>query len=491
MNVADLSYKSARELSQLLAAREVSAVELTLAAISRIDQFDSKINAICVCDFERALDAARKADRARASGDQHPLLGLPMTIKESFNVAGLTTTWGMPPYRDFKPAQDALAVGRLKSAGAVILGKTNIPFALGDLQTYNDLYGTTNNPWDASRTAGGSSGGSAAALAAGYGALSLGSDIAGSLRVPAHFCGVYAHKPTFGLLPTRGHTPPSAPALPTERDLTVIGPMARSAGDLALMLDVLQKPDEKTLGIAYRLAPPSPRHESLSSYRVLVIDTHPLMPVDKRTRSALHKLADRLARCRVKVLRDNELMPDPVNAARLYMRLLFSSLSASWPMGLYEDARSRAMKLDRGDLSLAAERVRGAVLSHREWLAANAERMALRERWENVFKTFDLVLCPVSPTSAFAHDHDPDQFERRILVDHTSVQYADQLVWSGVATTPGLPVTVAPMGGAFGVELPIGVQIIGGMYQDRTTIRFAELMEREFGGFVPPPLSEK
>src|SRR4051794_6663639 len=226
---SEWSFASALECSAALKAKKVSALELAQDAIARIERHDAKINAVCVRDFDRGLEAARAADAALARGETKPLLGLPMTVKESYNLAGLPTTWGFPPQKDFRPAEDALSITRVKDAGGVILGKTNVPVALGDWQSYNDIYGTTNNPYDLGRTPGGSSGGSAAALAAGYGPLSLGSDIGGSLRVPAFHCGVFAHKPTFGLVAPRGHTPPPFPPLPFEGDLSVIGPMARFA----------------------------------------------------------------------------------------------------------------------------------------------------------------------------------------------------------------------------------------------------------------------
>ena len=229
MAKSEWSFKTAIELSAALAAKKVSAVELAQDAIGRIERHDARINAICVRDFERGLDAARAADAARARGETRPLLGIPLTVKESYNVAGLPTTWGFPAQKDFTPPEDALSISRAKAAGGVVLGKTNVPVGLGDWQSYNDIYGTTSNPFDLGRTPGGSSGGSAAALAAGYGPLSLGSDIGGSLRVPAFHCGVYAHKPTFALVPSRGHTPPPLPPLPLDRDLAVIGPMARCA----------------------------------------------------------------------------------------------------------------------------------------------------------------------------------------------------------------------------------------------------------------------
>lgn len=358
---------------------------------------------------------------------------------------------------------------------------------MGDLQSYNSIYGTTNNPWDLSRTPGGSSGGSAVALAAGYGALSIGSDIAGSLRVPAHCCGVYAHKPTFGLLPSRGHTPPPAPPLPYDRDLTVIGPMARSAADLTLMLDLLAEPDDATLGIVYRLALPAARHESLGEYRVLVIDTHPSIPTSSSVRTAINELADGIALSGVKVARQSSRMPDQTESARLYMRLLMSLLSASFPAEAYEALRAAATKLDAADLSLRAERTRGAVMSHRDWLMADSARAQLRQRWRELFAEFDVVLCPVMPTPAFPQDQSPDPWRRTITIDGRNFNYGDQLVWSGLATTPGLPSTVLPIGRSED-GLPIGVQVLGPMYEDRTPLRFAELIERKFGGFAPPPL---
>src|SRR5689334_417463 len=251
------AYRTAGALVADLAARRVSAVELLDQAIARIEAHDKSINAVVVRDFERARQASIAADQALARGERRPLLGLPMTVKESFNVAGLPTTWGIPAFKDWRPSQDALAVARLKAAGAVILGKTNLPLMISDWQSFNDVYGTTNNPWDRTRTSGGSSGGSAAALASGYVALELGSDINGSIRVPAHFCGVFGHKPSAGLVPLHGHVPPRAPSTSADSTvgLGVAGPLARTAADLSLALGVLAGPDDAD-GIGYRLALP-------------------------------------------------------------------------------------------------------------------------------------------------------------------------------------------------------------------------------------------
>jgi amidase len=483
---SDWDFKTAAALVAALTARKVSALELTEQAIARIEREDPHVNAICVRDFDRALSAARAADAVLQRGERPALLGVPMTIKESFNIAGLPTTWGMAAFKDFRPAQDAVAVARVKAAGAVVLGKTNVPFALADWQSYNDLYGITRNPWDLGRTPGGSSGGSSAAVAAGFGALSLGSDIGGSLRAPAHYCGIYAHKPTFALLPSRGHTPPTVAALPYERDLAVIGPMARSAADLALLLDVLADPDEEALGVAYRLALPPARHQELKRFRVLVLEQHPLLPTAASVSTAISALADGLAKAGASVARDSPLLPDLAHSGRLYMQLLFSFLAAFWPPESYTRMQSDAAALPPGATSLAAERTRGAVMSHREWVLADGARSRLRSQWREFFEAFDVVVCPVMPTPAYPHDHSPDQRERHIVVDGTPYPYMDQLVWPGVATAPGLPATAVPIG-LSDEGLPIGVQIVGPAFEDRTPLAFAEFLEREFGGFVPPP----
>lgn len=487
MSTSDYTYSTAAELVTAMNDGAVSAVELAGAAIERIEHYDGDINAVPVRDFDRALAAARAADAARARGAGGPLLGVPMTVKESFNVAGLPTTWGIPPFKDFVPAEDAVAVARLKAAGAVILGKTNVPVALGDLQTYNPIYGTTNNPWNLGRTPGGSSGGSAAAIAAGFGAVSIGSDIAGSLRVPAHFTGVYAHKSSFGLLPTRGHTPPPAPPLAYDRDLSVIGPMARSAADLALMFDLLAEPDGTGLGIAHRLALRPARHEDLASYRVLVVDTHPLIPTSLEVRTAIDRLASDLAAAGARVERHSALLPDQVDGARLYMLLLLASVAAAYPPEVYERARLAAQQIGYNDDTFAAERVRGSALSYRDWVTTDTLRTQHRAEWSQLFSEFDIVICPAAPTTAFPHDQSADQWARTIMIDGVGYDYADQLVWAGIATTPGLPATVAPVSRS-GDGLPIGVQLIGPLFEDRTPIRFAELLEQSFGGFVPPAM---
>jgi amidase len=479
------TYRSATDLIQALATRQISARELLDAAITRIEALDPKINAVVVRDFDRARVAADAADAALGRGERRPLLGLPMTVKEQFNVAGLPTTWGYPRFRDWHPDADALAVQRLKAAGAIVIGKTNVPEGLSDWQSYNDIYGTTNNPWNLGRTPGGSSGGAAAALAAGFVPLELGSDIGGSLRAPAHYCGVFSHKPSLDLIPARGAGYPETPAIATRGELFVVGPMARSAADLALGLSVLAGPDEMWDGIGYRLALPEPRHDRLADYRVLVIDAHPLCPTAVSIKEALDGLADRLTKLGCTIVRTSPKMPDLARTTRNYSELLLALLSADLPPDERVRIEAAANALSPDDQSSTAARLRGSTMSHAAWVRTNRIGSGLRARWQALFQEVDVIICPPMPTTAFSHDHSPPR-SRQIDVDGKKIPYYDQLAWAAVATLTGLPATVAPIGrDASG--LPIGVQIIGGYLNDRTTIAFAGLMEREFGGFTPPP----
>lgn len=478
-------FLTAEEIAAALRTGEVTSAELTDDAITRIERDDKVVNAVCVPDFDRARAAARDADRARARGEDRPLLGIPMTVKESYNIAGLPTTWGMPQHRNHLPAEDAVQVSRLKAAGAVVLGKTNVPLGLQDIQSFNEIYGTTNNPWDHGRTSGGSSGGSAAALASGFGALSIGSDLAGSLRTPAHFCGVYAHKPTVGLVADRGMVPPATPALPFGPDLAVVGPMARSARDLTLLLDVMAGPDPLTSGVAYDLRLPPARHERLEDFRVLVLDEHPLIPTGSAVRAGVGRVADALADGGARVERHSPLLPDLAEAGELYTQLLVSGSVARFPVEAYEQLQAKAAGLGADDRSLDAARLRAMVFSHRDWMEVSNRREPHRHDWRQLFAGFDAVVCPITPTPAFPHDHHPDPMARRIDIDGAGVPYFDQLVWAGLATLPGLPSTAVPAGRS-PEGLPVGVQIIGPMYEDRTPLRLAELLEQRIGGFQAP-----
>jgi amidase len=482
-----LEYLSAAQILVGLRRKRFSSLELTDHLIARIERRDAAVNAVVVRDFERAREAARVADAGLARGDARPLHGVPMTVKEAFNVAGLPTTWGIPQARDFRASEDALIVARCRKAGAVLLGKTNVPLRVDDWQSYNAIYGVTRNPWDLERTPGGSSGGSSAALAAGFAPLELGSDSGGSLRVPAHFTGVMALKPTLGLVPTRGHAPPGATPLPRHDDLLVVGPMARSAADLALLFDVIAGPDELTTGVGYRLALPPPRHERLASFRVLLIDSHPLVPTSAAVRSGLERLAGRLARSGAKVERSHALVPDLAEATRLYIRLLVSFSTALLPQARYDEIKNAGANFTPDNRSLTAERARAIGLSHRDWVLADIARSRLQQQWRALFAEVDVVLCPPMPVTAFTHDPSEPTYERRLAVDGTPYPYFDVgLVWAGPATVAGLPAAVVPIDRGDS-PLPIGVQIIGPYLEDRSVLAFAAGIEREFGGFVPPP----
>jgi amidase len=453
----DLLDETATALVAALAARRVSAAELTEAAIGRIEARDGPINAVVVRDFDRAREAAKAADAALARGERRPLLGLPMTVKESHNVAGLRTSWGSPMFGEWIAPEDSVGVSRLKAAGAVVLGKTNIPPMLSDWQSNNPIYGRTNNPWDLGRSPGGSSGGSAAALAAGMVPLEFGSDIGGSIRVPAAFCGVFGHKPSYGIVPNRGHAPPRADgaAMP----LAVVGPLARSAADLSLALDVLAGPDPAE-AVAYRLELPPPRHPGLAGQRVLVLDALPDVTTDSEIRAALSNLAGQLERASAIVARSSELAPDFAKARQVYMGMLTTAMS-------------------RGDPNAKP------VNAH-EWMSLLDAQLGVRRQWAQLFTAFDVVLAPAFTTVAYPHVAQVDQATTTLTIDGRETPYFDGLAWPGLATLANLPATVAPIGLSRG-GLPIAVQIIGPYLEDRTTLGFAALLEREFGGFRAPP----
>jgi amidase len=485
---SELDFGSIAELSNAVQARRISATELLEHTVARIETLDRRLNAVVVRDFDRARDAARAADARLARGERRPLLGIPVTLKEPFNVAGLPSSWGFPQFRDFVPTEDALVVSRLKKAGAVIIGKTNIPLALRDFQSYNDIYGTTNNPWDVGRSPGGSSGGSAAAIAAGFGPLSLGSDIGGSIRVPAHFCGVFGHKPSLGLVPLRGYNLPPAPPVPGQGDLAVVGPITRYASDLRLALDVIAGPDEAREGIGYQLALPVPRHADLRSFRVLVVDTHPLMPTSEAVRMTIGRVAKRLSKLGTKVANEAASLPNLADSARLYMRLLGGATSSRLSSDAFVQAQRSAATLSPDDESLHAERSRGRAMGHREWLATDAARLQLQQQWSVFFRDWDIVIYPVAAVPAFPQDQSEPIEARHLEIDGKAYPYLDAcFIWADPATTYGLPATAVPID-CSPSGLPIGVQVIGPYLGDRTTIAFAELLEREFGGFVPPPL---
>lgn len=489
MKNQNLHYQSTRDLTSLLLNKKISAVELMTETIARIVQIDLKINAVVVRDFERALQDAKTADAKIAKGVHLPLLGIPITVKESFNVSGLTTNWGNTQFKNWYPNQDSLVIRRLKEAGAIIIGKTNVPFMLRDWQTFNDIYGTTNNPWDVKLTCGGSSGGSAAALAAGFITLELGSDLAGSLRAPAAYCGICTHKPTENIIPMSDYGPPSTNISSAKKDLAVIGPMARTCQDLALELDILAGPDQRVDGKGYKLSLPPPRHKSLSDFRVLAIDTHPLLPTANSVRKAIQQLTEHLIQRGVKIFQETILTTELAKTARTYASLLGARGAAEIPLEIYENNKKMADELAADDMSLKACYLRAHVGTHRDWLFTVQTREDLRLIWRDIFQQFDVIICPVMPTPAFPHDH--SQIEKRqIEIDGQVVPYHSQYAWVSIATLFGLPVTVIPIGRSEG-GLPIGIQIIGDYLEDRSTLQFGALLESEFGPFAYPVFSSR
>ena len=479
----DIAFRSAKQLSADVRKKKIGCLELLDLYLARVEKYDGALNAVVVRDFERARTRARAADRALARRQVWgPLHGVPMTIKESYDVAGLPTTWGVPANAKNVATKNAVAVDRLLGAGVVLFGKTNVPLFLADWQSYNAIYGTTNNPWDVARAPGGSSGGSAAALAAGLTGLEAGSDIGSSIRNPAHFCGVYGHKPSWGIVPRTGQALPWQTAAV---DIDVVGPLARSAEDLALALSVMAGPDEiEAAGWQLRLVPP--RQKRLRDFKVALMLDAPGVAVDREVQDRLHALGDFLGRQKVKV--DARARPaiDTGEAFSVYTRLLRAATSDRQSDTDFEQNTAIARGLAVSDQSYYARAMRAAVLSHRDWLAANETRHRMRRAWAEFFTHYDLLLCPVAGTAAFPHDHQGERHERTLVVNGQRVPVTDHLFWAGYSGAFFLPSTAAPCGFTPG-GLPVGVQIVGPQYGDLKCLAFARLLEREFQAFVPPP----
>ena len=475
------AFDSATRLAADLRDRKIGCVELLDFFLARAEQHNPKLNAIIVWQIDKARDRARAADEALVKGQRWgPLHGVPMTVKESFNLAGLPTTFGNPVWKDNVPAANSVVVDRLQNAGAVIFGKTNVPYMLADSQSYNDIYGTTNNPWDATRGPGGSSGGEAATLAAGMSALGAGSDIAGSLRNPAHYCGVYGHKPTWGLIPTRGHAPPG---VVTPTDISVVGPLARSADDLALALGILAGPDALQQA-AWRVQLPAPRGRSLKDFRVAMWGSAPEAPIDDSVATLFAATVEAVRKAGAAI--DESARPVELDENhRLFMRLLRAATAGRLTDEAYAEQVKLAEALTPDDMSPRAHVAHGATLSHREWGRANEARSKLRYVWREFFRRFDVLLAPVAATAAFPHDHNPDMGARRIIINGEPHPHVD-ITWAGLAALSYLPATAAPIGRTAS-GLPVGLQIIGPEGEDPTTIEFARLLAREIGGFTPPP----
>lgn len=417
-------------------AGATTALAETEAAIARIEAGDGPINAVIVRDFDRARDQARAADQRLADGDPAPLLGLPMTVKESFDVAGLPTSWGFAEHAGHVAHADAVAVQRLKAAGAVILGKTNVPVALADWQSVNAVYGRTNNPLDPTRSPGGSSGGAAAALAAGFVAAEVGSDIGGSIRVPAAFCGVWGHKPSYGVLPMGGHFFPGTDA--ASELLGVPGPMARDPDDLAALIDVLADV-------------PLPRSApwQAGDLSILILPEHPLAPASAEVKRTVEAVGQAFERAGAEVERTLDPLPDLERQHRNYMRMLLATLSR----GLAPPGRD-AMPLS-------------------DWFKLVDDQFRCARAWRHLFQSYDAVIAPVAGTPAFPHDETPTK-TRMLSIDGVQQPFGPQFAYAGLATFPNLPATSVPLGRS-AEGLPIGLQVIGDLYHDHKTIEIARL----------------
>ena len=457
-----LEFSSATDVASMLRHGEISAHELTDLLLDRIDRLNPALGAVTEVHGEAAKAAAAAADRAIAAGAPGPLLGVPMTIKEAFNVAGFRTTWGAKAFGDYVAACDATVAARLRNAGAIIAGKTNVAAMLADFQTANELYGVTSNPWDLSRTPGGSTGGGAAALAAGLTFLEYGSDLAGSIRIPAAFCGVYGLKPSVGTVPWSGLQPPGPAAWPSELTyMSSVGPLARSAPDLRAALVATAGPEGPAASsYSWRLAPP--RHERLADYRVGFVLDDPGCPVSTEITDVLSRIVDRLAALDVTV---TEGWPDGVDPVAAYE-------SFGYQVQLFLALQGAADPAAYGPVA--------ALVEHEN------RRMATRAAWQRYFADVDVFLCPVTFTVAFPHDDRPFA-ERMIETSDGPRRYDGLPFWIAQASLPGLPAVTAPVGRT-AAGLPVGAQLIGPLHADDTALTFAELLSDITGGFAPPPL---
>ena len=476
-----LAFASATALAKLVREKKIGALELLDFYLERVERLNPRLNAVIVQQADVARKAAAERDGETARGESRgPLHGVAMTVKESFDVPGLPSTWGLAPFRDNIASRTALAVERLEAAGAVVFGKTNVPAALADWQSFNSIYGTTNNPWNVERTPGGSSGGSAAALAAGLTGLEIGSDIGASIRNPAHYCGVYGHKPTFGICASDGHQLPDSWSF---LDIAAIGPLARSAHDIETSLDIIAGPNAADAR-GWRLQLPRSTRTKLSDFRVAVMSSADCAPVDSAVRGEIDALAEFLRKQGAQV--DETARPvDPAEAHETYIMLLRSATS-----GGMDEAVWRRLAAERDTLAGRSDyyawHARANTMSHREWLGWDNRRHRMRHDWERFFENYDLLLCPTATTTAFPHMQTGERWERMVMVDGQPQPSTTQMFWAGYSGMVLLPSTVAPIGIAAD-GLPVGAQIVAPQYLDYSAIRFAQLLERDYRAFTPPP----
>jgi amidase len=454
--------KPATEAAAMLAGKEVSARELTEALLAWIEAANPGLGAVVALRAEAALAEAAAADQATARGGAlGPLHGVPMTVKDAFDVAGLPTTWGNPAFAGHRAGSDATVVRRLRRAGAIVVGKTNVAYMLGDFgQTANPLHGVTANPWDRARTPGGSSGGAAVAVAAGMSFLEYGSDLVGSIRLPASYCGVYGLRPSVASVPLTGFQPPGPPAAPSDTTyLSAVGPLGRSAGDLRTALQVTAGP-EAPAARAWRWALARPRHSRLEDVRVGVVLDHGQAPVSGEVGAVLSDAVDALARAG-------------------------ATVAAGWPEGVDPAAQAESFGF-QVRLFFAYQQPGDDLPPFAEVVDQERRRMAARAAWGRYFQDVDVFLCPASFTTAFPHDPRPFQ-DRTIATPEGERPYADQVFWVAQPALPGLPAVAAPVGRS-AAGLPVGAQVVGPLHEDDTAITVAELLAEVAGGYQPPPL---
>lgn len=482
----NLVYRSAFELGRALEAKELSSAELLEEVADRVEQRNPEINVVVTLDLERALERANEVDQLRTDPKKAaglgPLAGVPITIKDSLMVEGTRTTSGAPELADFVADTDAVSVARLKEAGAVVYGKTNLPIYAGDVQSYNDVFGTSNNPWDTTRTVGGSSGGSAGSLAAGFTSLEIGSDIAGSIRNPAAMCGVVGHKPSYGIVSGRGQIP-GPPGTLTQADIAVIGPMARTVNDCEAALSLMAAPDEWQAP-AWSLSLPAARSRQAKELRVAVWANDPYCPVDPEIETAILDVAEQLEAMGAIV--DTEVRPtgfDFAKADATFAQLLGAALAGGWSSNEIEEMAEKLKSTSAIDGDLGIE---GATLRHRGWLSNNERRLQMRARWREFFEQWDVVLAPVSPTVAIPHDHSSPMSARTIEVAGESRPYTAQMQWMGLFGLVYLPATSVPIG-LHSNGLPMALQVVGPYLEDRTCLAVAAVVEQITGGFRSPP----
>ncbi|HLJ68100.1 MAG TPA: amidase family protein [Chloroflexota bacterium] len=474
-------YSAAADMLAALNAGSVTSRDLVDLCVERMRRYNGELHCIATPNFDGAAEAAEHADRRRARGEAGRLLGLPLTVKDCIAVRGLPATGGVLERARAISPRDAPPIHRVREAGAVILATTNVPPYASDWQSHNDLFGRAANPWDLGRTPGGSTGGGAAAVAAGLTPLEMGGDYIGSIRIPSAFCGIFGHKPSYSAVPGTGHFP-LAPLPNPVPPFAVIGPLARSARDLELALDVAAGPDigEEP---AWRLTIPRARHEVLAGYRVAILPSIPWLPVERSITGVLERLAEQLRSVGATVERAQPLLfGDLRDHHKLYVRFIGASTSGRRP----PEVRQQVIE----ELRATGDEFQVAMASGLEAIGGDIGACFLlredyRAAYREFFRDWDILLAPVFPVNAFPHTTLPEQ-ERFFDVDGVAVPYDRGGVYPGLANLSGQPATAFPAG-LTGDGLPIGLQAIGPYLEDRTPIRFAQLVTEAFGGFVPPP----